>query len=64
MNSSSDAAEQVVRISLDGAEVALRITGDAAKNILTALYAILRDSEKQKTRGAQRLNPCFEAGRN
>ncbi|MBR6801773.1 MAG: PcfB family protein [Eubacteriaceae bacterium] len=63
MNSSADAAEQVVRISLDGAEVALRITGDAAKNILTALYAILRDSEKQKTRGAQRLRSMLRSGK-
>jgi len=63
MNSSADAAEQVVRISLDGAEVALRITGDAAKNILTALYAILRDSEKQKTRGAQRLKSMLRSGK-
>jgi len=63
MNSSADAAEQVVRISLDGAEVALRITGDATKNILTALYAILRDSEKQKTRGAQRLKSMLRSGK-
>jgi len=34
MNSSGDAAEQVVRLSLEGTEVALRLTGSAAKNIL------------------------------
>ncbi len=31
MNHAGDAAEQVVRMSLEGAEVALKITGVAAK---------------------------------
>ena len=33
MNNSGDAAEQIVRMSLEGTEVALRLTGSAAKNI-------------------------------
>ena len=33
MYNSGDAAEQVVRISLEGTEVALKLTGSAAKNI-------------------------------
>ena len=38
MYNSGDAAEQIVRMSLEGAEVALKITGSAAKNIAAALY--------------------------
>ena len=33
MNNSGDAAEQIVRFGFEGAEVALKITGAAAKNI-------------------------------
>ena len=33
MNNSGDAAEQVVRLSLEGTEVALKLTGSAAKNV-------------------------------
>ena len=33
MYNSGDAAEQVVRMSLEGAEFALKITGSAAKNL-------------------------------
>ena len=42
MNSSGDAAEQIVRMSLEGTEVALRLTGSASKNIAAALYTIMR----------------------
>ncbi len=31
MNTSGDAAEQIVRMSLEGTEVALKLTGSAAK---------------------------------
>lgn len=46
MNHAGDAAEQVVRMSLEGAEVALKITGVAAKNLAAALYTILKDQKK------------------
>ena len=36
MNSSGDAAEQVVRLSLEGTEVALKLTGSAAKNMVVS----------------------------
>ena len=36
----SGEAEQVVRISLNGAEVAAKLTGAAAKNIAVMLYAL------------------------
>ena len=43
MNNSGDAAEQVVRLSLEGTEVALKLTGSAAKNIAAAIYAVLKN---------------------
>ena len=48
MYNSGDAAEQVVRMSLEGAEVALKITGAAAKNLAAALYTVLKDQKKTK----------------
>ena len=48
MNHAGDAAEQVVRMSLEGAEVALKITGVAAKNLAAALYTILKDQIKKE----------------
>lgn len=38
MNPSGDAAEQVVRLSLEGVEVAAKITGSAAKEVAALLY--------------------------
>ena len=35
MNQSSDAAEQIVRLSLEGFEVAAKIRGTGAKNVAT-----------------------------
>lgn len=48
MNNSGDAAEQVLRMSLEGAEFALKITGAAAKNIAAMLYTVLTDQKKTK----------------
>lgn len=57
MYNSGDAAEQVVRMSLEGAEVALKITGAAAKNLAAALYTVLKD--QKKTKGKAVLKPCY-----
>ena len=38
MNSSGDAAEQIVRLSLEGFEVAARITGNGAKDVAALIY--------------------------
>ena len=54
MNNSGDAAEQVIRLSLEGTEVALKLTGSAAKNIAAAIYAVLKNRDKNKVRGRQR----------
>ena len=53
MSYSGDAAEQVVRLTLEGVEVAAKIAGTGAKEIAVLLYAILRD--QKKTKGKTRL---------
>ena len=50
MYNSGDAAEQVVRISLEGTEVALKLTGSAAKNIAAMLYAVWKNRDKKRSR--------------
>ena len=50
MTASGDAAEQVVRMSLEGVEVAAKITGNGAKNIALLLAAVLKEEQKTKAR--------------
>lgn len=61
MNYGGDAAEQVVRMSLEGVEVAARITGTGAKNIALLLAAVLK--EEQKTKGKARLTNMLKSGK-
>ncbi len=61
MSTSGDAAEQVVRMSLDAAEVAARISGAGAKHIAVMLYAVLKD--QKKTRGKMRLTNMLKSGK-
>ncbi len=63
MNNSGDAAEQVVRMSLEGTEVALKLTGSAAKNIAAAIYAVYKNRDKDKIRGRQRLTAMLKSGK-
>lgn len=63
MNNSGDAAEQVIRLSLEGTEVALKLTGSAAKNIAAAIYAVLKNRDKNKVRGRQRLAAMLKSGK-
>lgn len=63
MSTSSDAAEQIVRIGLEGTEIALRLTGSAAKNIAAMLYAAAKNTDKTKTRGHQRLSAMLKSGK-
>lgn len=63
MNNSGDAAEQVVRLSLEGTEVALKLTGSAAKNIAAAIYAVLKNRDKNKIKGRQRLTAMLKSGK-
>ncbi|MCQ4794152.1 PcfB family protein [Anaerofustis stercorihominis] len=61
MVSGGDAAEQVVRLSLEGIEVAVKITGEGAKNLAIILAAVLR--EEQKTKGKARLTNMIKSGK-
>lgn len=53
MNNGGDAAEQVVRLSLEGFEVAAKLSGSAAKNVALLLVSVLK--QEQKTKGKARL---------
>lgn len=63
MNTSGDAAEQIVRLSLEGTEVALKLTGSAAKNIAAMIYSILKNKDKNKAKGRQRLTAMLKSGK-
>ncbi len=61
MSYSGDAAEQVVRLSLETGEVAVKLAGEGAKQIAIILYAILR--EQKKTKGKTRLTNMLRSGK-
>ena len=61
MNTSGEAADQVVRMSLEVGEAALKISGAGAKQLAVLLYAILK--EQKKTRGRARLETLVRSGR-
>ena len=61
MYAGGDAAEQMVRMSLQGVEVTAKITGEAAKNITILLYSILK--EEKKTKGKARLTNMLKSGK-
>jgi hypothetical protein len=64
MNHSGDAAEQIVRLSLEGVEVAARITGNAAKEIALFLFAALKNKDKNlKLKGRARLTAMLKSGK-
>ena len=61
MNQSSDAAEQIVRMSLEGFEVAAKVTGSGAKNIAVLLYTIMKN--KEQTSGKSKLSSMLKSGK-
>lgn len=61
MNTGGEAGEQVVRMSLNGIEMAAKITGKGAKELAVLLYTILK--EKEKTKGAARLSSMLRSGK-
>ena len=65
MNTSAEAADQVVRMSLNGAEAALKITGSASKEVAKLLFKALKDLSKQtkKTKGQMRLSNLVKSGK-
>ena len=60
MNAGGDAAEQIVRMSLEGVEVAARISGEGAKQLAVLIAAVL--IEEQKTHGKARLSNMIKSG--
>ena len=65
MNNGGDAAEQIVRLSLEGFEVAVKLTGSAAKNIAVLLASVLKQeiNQSSKTRGKARLTNMIKSGK-
>ena len=61
MSYSGETADQVVRMSLHGVEVAARISGAAAERLARLIYAVLRD--QKKTRGKTRLTSMLKSGK-
>lgn len=61
MTNGGDAAEQMVRLSLEGVEVAAKLTGSAAKSVAVMLAAALR--QESKTKGKARLDSLIRSGK-
>lgn len=57
---SSESAEAIVKMSLEGLEVAAKITGMGAEKIAVLLYTIAKD--KQMTKGKTNLNNMLKSG--
>ena len=58
MSYQGDAAEQVVRLSLETGEIAVRLAGSGAKQVAVLLYA------SRKPKGKPGSPAFFAAGRN
>lgn len=57
---SSESAEAIVKMSLEGMEVAARITGSAAEKVAVLLYTMAKD--KKMTKGKTKLNNMLKSG--
>lgn len=61
MNTSGDAAESIVRMGLQGFDVAARITGSGAKEVAILIYTILKD--KNQVKGKTKLVNMLKSGK-
>ena len=61
MNQSSDAAEQIVRMSLEGVQVAARVSGTGAKEIAALLYTLVKNIDQ--TSGKTTLKKMLKSGK-
>ena len=61
MNNGGDAAEQIVRLSLEGFEVTAKIAGAGAKDIAVLLYTLMKD--KKRTAGKTNLTNMLKSGK-
>lgn len=62
MGISSDSADQIVKVAIDGTEVLLRLSGTLAKNVAVMLYAMLKDSHENS--GKVQLKQLIKENRN
>ena len=61
MNTSGDAAESIVRMSLQGLEVAVKLSGSGANNVAAIMIAMLKD--QKQTKGKTRLTNMLKSGK-
>ncbi len=61
MNTSGEAADQVLRMMLNGTEVLVKLSGTGAKNAAVLLYSIAR--QQKKTKGSARLETMIRSGK-
>ncbi len=65
MNSAGDTADQMMKMTLEGIEVAAKVVlaagGSASKSLAATLYAILTDNKKVK--GKARLDAMLKSGK-
>lgn len=63
MSTSSDSAEEIVRLSLEGLEVVAKLSGSMAKEMAVLLYAMTKEKNKNK-KGQTRLNNILKSNSN
>lgn len=65
MNTASDAADQVVKMTLNGTEMALRVSGKGAVKVTGLLVKAMKSAARQerKTKGSMRLNNLVRSGK-
>lgn len=67
MSNGGDAAEQIIKISLDGVDYAIRIAGTGAKSLISVLMALAKSKKSQppdlKPSGKERLKRMIKSGR-
>ena len=63
MNTSGDAAESIVRLSMEGIEAALRITGSGAKGLAMVIIALLQSNDSLRNKGRTRLKTMLKTGK-
>ena len=61
MSQSSDAAEQIVRMSLEGVQVAAKVSGEGAKQVAVLLYTLSKNNDK--TAGKTTLKKMLKSGK-
>ncbi len=61
MSQSSDAAEQIVRMSLEGVQVAAKVSGEGAKQVAVLLYTLIKNNDK--TAGKTTLKKMLKSGK-